>query len=101
MSRALRQSNVTAPQFAAELTLAVLTVSVVALHHICGWQADLNGPVAVGAVLIVDISQSGQHGASSASELQFLQPSTTHKLITDLDSVSTWRRGSSPCCSES
>ncbi|KAG2745578.1 hypothetical protein P692DRAFT_20741307, partial [Suillus brevipes Sb2] len=38
---------------------------------------------------------SGQHGTSSASELQCLQPSATHKLTTDLDSFSIWRRGSS------
>ncbi|KIK33645.1 hypothetical protein CY34DRAFT_813485, partial [Suillus luteus UH-Slu-Lm8-n1] len=37
---------------------------------------------------------SGQHGASSASELQSLQASTTHKLTTDLDSFSAWKRGS-------
>jgi hypothetical protein len=98
--RALRQNTMMTPQFAAESTLVVPTVSVVALHHMCGWQVDLNGYAAVGAVLIVDISQSGQHGASSASELQCLRPSTTHKLTTEFDTFSIWKRGSSACCSE-
>ncbi|KAG2740157.1 hypothetical protein P692DRAFT_20753939 [Suillus brevipes Sb2] len=49
-------------------------------------------------MLIVDISQSGQHEVLSASTLQCLQASTTHKWTMDLVSFSTWKQGSSACC---